>query len=51
MPDEHERSTKDSKADQRPAGPRAPRPDYIAGMTDRYAIVEYRRLFDPRERT
>ena len=25
--------------------------DYIAGMTDRYAIVEYRRLFDPAERT
>ena len=23
--------------------------DYIAGMTDRYAIAEYRRLFDPRE--
>jgi dGTPase len=21
--------------------------DYIAGMTDRYAIEEYRRLFDP----
>ena len=25
--------------------------DYIAGMTDRYAIVEYGRLFDPAERT
>jgi len=25
--------------------------DYIAGMTDRYAIVEYGRLFDPSERT
>jgi dGTPase len=24
--------------------------DYIAGMTDRYAIQEYRRLFDPGER-
>ena len=23
--------------------------DYIAGMTDRYAIAEYRRLFDTRE--
>jgi dGTPase len=21
--------------------------DHIAGMTDRYALVEYRRLFDP----
>ena len=25
--------------------------DYIAGMTDRYAITEYERLFDPSERT
>ena len=25
--------------------------DYIAGMTDRYAILEHRRLFEPGERT
>jgi len=25
--------------------------DYIAGMTDRYAILEHRRLFEPAERT
>jgi dGTPase len=25
--------------------------DYIAGMTDRYAILEHRRLFDPKETT
>ncbi len=25
--------------------------DYIAGMTDRYAITEYRRIFDPEELT
>jgi dGTPase len=25
--------------------------DYLAGMTDRYAILEHRRLFDPSERT
>ena len=25
--------------------------DYIAGMTDRYAVQEHRRLFDPEERT
>jgi dGTPase len=25
--------------------------DYIAGMTDRYAIVEYERLFDPAQRS
>ena len=25
--------------------------DYVAGMTDRYAILEHRRLFDPAART
>jgi dGTPase len=25
--------------------------DYVAGMTDRYAILEHRRLFDPGSRT
>jgi dGTPase len=25
--------------------------DYIAGMTDRYAILEHSRLFEPSERT
>ena len=25
--------------------------DYVAGMTDRYAILEHRRLFDPSART
>src|SRR2546430_8967787 len=25
--------------------------DYIAGMTDRYALLEHRRLFEPGERT
>jgi dGTPase len=25
--------------------------DYIAGMTDRFAILEHQRLFDPSERT
>jgi dGTPase len=24
--------------------------DYIAGMTDRFALDEYRKLFDPNER-
>jgi len=24
--------------------------DYISGMTDRYAIGEYRKMFDPYER-
>ncbi len=25
--------------------------DFVAGMTDRYAILEHERLFDPAERT
>lgn len=25
--------------------------DYVAGMTDRFALEEYRKLFDPEERT
>jgi len=33
------------------AAGRHARGDYIAGMTDRYAILEHARLFDPRERT
>ncbi|RKZ28058.1 hypothetical protein DRQ26_01885, partial [bacterium] len=24
--------------------------DYIAGMTDRYAMMEYKKLFDPYEK-
>jgi dGTPase len=24
--------------------------DYLAGMTDRYAVQEYKRLYDPEER-
>jgi dGTPase len=34
-----------------PAGRARPVADYIAGMTDRYAILEHSRLFDPSERT
>lgn len=41
--------------DARPGGPLAPESyrvicDYLAGMTDRYALQEYRRLVDPFER-
>jgi dGTPase len=43
MPDEH--------AAQGPAARARAVADYIAGMTDRYAILEHRRLFDPREGT
>jgi dGTPase len=36
---------------QGPAGRARAVADYIAGMTDRYAILEHSRLFDPSERT
>jgi dGTPase len=34
-----------------PAGRARAVADYIAGMTDRYAILEHSRLFDASERT
>ena len=39
------------EAEQGAAGRARAVADYIAGMTDRYAILEHRRLFDPGERT
>jgi dGTPase len=42
MPDEHRAE---------PSGHARAVADYIAGMTDRYAILEHRRLFEPGERT
>jgi dGTPase len=36
---------------QGPAGRARAVADYIAGMTDRYAILEHRRLFEPSEGT
>jgi dGTPase len=50
MPDEHEARTR-LESVQGPAGRARAVADYIAGMTDRYAILEHSRLFDPRERT
>jgi dGTPase len=51
MPVEHQRnaSTKRTKSDA-PGLARAVA-DYIAGMTDRYAILEHQRVFDPAERS
>ena len=51
MPDEHEASGLRLESVQGPAGRARAVADYIAGMTDRYAILEHRRLFDPAERT
>jgi dGTPase len=51
MPDEHEATGSRLELLQGPAGRARAVADYIAGMTDRYAILEHRRLFDPGERT
>ena len=51
MPTEHQQAARRLEAeDGRPGRARAVA-DYIAGMTDRFAILEHRRLFDPSERT
>jgi len=51
MPDEHRSSCSRREAALGPSGRARAVADYIAGMTDRYAILEHRRLFDPAERT
>jgi len=51
MPEEHESTASRLELSQGPAGRARAVADYIAGMTDRYAILEHRRLFDPGERT
>jgi dGTPase len=51
MPPEHQEAARRMEAaDGRPGRARAVA-DYIAGMTDRFAIREHGRLFDPSERT
>jgi dGTPase len=51
MPDEHRPTGGSHELPPGPAGRARAVADYIAGMTDRYAILEHRRLFDPGERT
>jgi dGTPase len=51
MPEEHSSTAERLEADQGMDGRARAAADYIAGMTDRYAILEHRRLFDPAERT
>jgi dGTPase len=46
MPSEHRDFALSLEAGQGPAGRARAVADYIAGMTDRYAILEHRRLFD-----
>ena len=51
MPDEHGEAARRLGGEQGVAGRARAVTDYIAGMTDRYAILEYERLFDPHART
>ena len=51
MPDEHEATGHRLEKVQGPKGRARAVADYIAGMTDRYAILEHTRMFDPRART
>jgi dGTPase len=51
MPPEHRDVAVRSEATQGAAGRARAVADYIAGMTDRYALLEHRRLFDATERT
>jgi len=51
MPTEHQQAARRFEATDGEAGRARAVADYIAGMTDRYAILEHRRLFEPGERT
>ncbi len=51
MPDEHKATGARLESALGSAGRARAVADYIAGMTDRYAILEHGRMFDPRERT
>jgi dGTPase len=51
MPPEHREAAARGEAAHGATGRARAVADYIAGMTDRYAILEHRRLFDPAERT
>ena len=51
LPDEHYQAAKDMESESGEDGRARAVADYIAGMTDRYAIVEHERLFDPAHRS
>jgi dGTPase len=51
MPSEHRDQALQAESVHGTAGRARAVADYIAGMTDRYAILEHRRLFEPAERT
>ncbi|MBS0365975.1 MAG: deoxyguanosinetriphosphate triphosphohydrolase [Proteobacteria bacterium] len=51
LPPEHRDLARRAEAGRGPAGRARAVADYVAGMTDRYAILEHRRLFEPGEPT
>lgn len=51
LPTEHQQTATQMEAKSGDAGRARAVADYIAGMTDRYAIVEHERLFDPAKRS
>jgi len=51
LPTEHQQISTQMEAQSGDAGRARAVADYIAGMTDRYAIVEHERLFDPAKRS
>jgi dGTPase len=51
LPDEHHQAARDLESESGENGRARAVADYIAGMTDRYAIVEHERLFDPGKRS
>ena len=51
MPAEHRNVAARLEAERGKAGRARAVADYVAGMTDRYAILEHRRVFEPGERT
>ncbi len=51
MPPEHRERAGQLEAELGPAGRARAVADYVAGMTDRFAILEYRKLFSPGELT
>jgi dGTPase len=51
LPAEHHQAARQLEAKNGEAGRARAVADYIAGMTDRYAILEHERLFDPAKRS
>lgn len=51
LPPEHYQTARQLEVKEGEAGRARAAADYIAGMTDRYAILEHERLFDPAKRS